>query len=62
MLKKNKTEKVDLKHHPTTKSSQMDDKQIQEILAFADSWQDFDEDIFSIDSIEQRRRLSKRVD
>lgn len=40
----------------------MDDKQIQEILAFADSWQDFDEDIFSIDSIEQRRRLSKRVD
>lgn len=39
-----------------------DDKQIQEILDFAGSWQDFDEDIFSIENIEQRRQLSKRVD
>lgn len=39
-----------------------DDKHIQEILDFAGSWQDFEDDIFSSENIEQRRQLSKRAD
>ena len=38
------------------------DKNIEEILAFSGSWQDLDEDVFSVESIEKRRQQSKRVD